>query len=108
MYRQTDVQIYIQTNRNKDVQTYTDKQTDRRTVQKYWNKLKNRQMYRKTDIHTYKVLYIRQTYRQTDRQDRQKKLQTGQQTDRQAVNECCVKKSGQNEQYYKSLRHVPL
>jgi hypothetical protein len=26
---QKDVQIYIQTNRNKDVQTYTDKQTDR-------------------------------------------------------------------------------
>ncbi len=73
-YRKTDVLIYIQTNRNKDVQTYTDKQTDRRTVQKYWNKLKNRQMYRKTDIHTYKVLYIRQTYRQTDRQDRQKRM----------------------------------
>ncbi len=54
-YRKTDVQIYIQTNRNKDVQTYTDKQTDRRTVQKYWNKLKNRQMYRKTDFHTYTV-----------------------------------------------------
>ncbi len=49
----TDVQIYIQTNRNKDVQTYTDKQTDRRTVQKYWYRLKNRQMYRKSIIHTY-------------------------------------------------------
>ena len=57
-YRKTDIQIYIQTNRNKDVHTYTDKQTDRRTVQKYWNKLKNRQMYRKTDIHTSTVLYI--------------------------------------------------
>ncbi len=33
------VQIYIQTNRNKDVQTYTDKQTVRRTVQKCWNRL---------------------------------------------------------------------
>ncbi len=43
----------MQTNRNKDVQTYTDKQTDRRTVQKYWYRLKNRQMYRKTNIHTY-------------------------------------------------------
>jgi hypothetical protein len=32
-YGRTDVQIYRQTNRNKDVQTYTDKQTDRRTVQ---------------------------------------------------------------------------
>ncbi len=53
MYRKTDVQIYIQTNRNKEVQTYTEKQTDRRTVQKYWYRLKNRQMYRKTNIHTY-------------------------------------------------------
>jgi hypothetical protein len=52
-YRKTDIQIYIQTNRNKDVQTYTDKQKDRRTVQKYWYRLKNRQMYRKTNIHTY-------------------------------------------------------
>jgi hypothetical protein len=43
----------ILTNRNKDVQTYTDKQTDRRTVKKYWYRLKNRQMYRKTLIHTY-------------------------------------------------------
>ncbi len=49
----TDVQIYLQTNGNKDLQTYTDKQTDRRTVQKYWYRLKNRQMYRKTNIHTY-------------------------------------------------------
>ena len=81
-YRKTDIQIYIQTNRNKDVQTYTDKQTDRRTVQKYWNKLKNRQMYRKTDIHTYTVLYIRQTYIQTDRQDRQKQM-TNRPTNRQ-------------------------
>jgi len=47
-YRKTDIQIYIQTSRNKDVQTYTDKQTDRRTVQKYWYRLKNKQMYRKT------------------------------------------------------------
>ncbi len=80
-YRKTDIQIYIQTNRNKDVQTYTDKQTDRWTVQKYWYRLKNRQMYRKTNIHTYgtylEYCTIRQTYRQTDRQDRQ----TGQ-TDR--------------------------
>jgi hypothetical protein len=40
-------------------------------VQKYWYRLKNRQMYRKTNIHTYipyipTVLYIRQTNRETD------------------------------------------
>jgi hypothetical protein len=72
-YIKTDVHIYIQSNRNKDVQTYTDKQTDRRTVQKCWNRLKNRHMYRKTNIHTYctpTVLYIRQT----NRQDRQKRM----------------------------------
>ena len=34
-YRKTDIQIYIPTNRNKDVQTYTDKHSDRWTVQKY-------------------------------------------------------------------------
>ena len=44
-YRKTDVQIYLQTNGNKDVQTYTDKHSDRWTVQKYWYRLKNRQMY---------------------------------------------------------------
>jgi predicted phosphoadenosine phosphosulfate sulfurtransferase len=27
MYRKTDVKVYIQTYRNKDVQTYTDRQT---------------------------------------------------------------------------------
>jgi hypothetical protein len=68
-YRQTEI---------KDIQTYTDKQTDRRTVQKCWNRLNNRHMYRKTNIHTYckylrpTVLYIRQTHRQTNSQDRQK------------------------------------
>ncbi len=40
----TDGQIYLQTNGNKDLQTDTDKQTDRRTVQKYWYWVKNRQM----------------------------------------------------------------
>ncbi len=75
-YRKTDVQIYIQTNRNKVIQTYTDKQTDRRTVQKYWYRLKNRQMYRKTNIHTFvhtnSPVYKAdiQTDRQTDRTDR--------------------------------------
>ena len=38
------VQIYLQTNGNKDLQTYTDKQADRQTVQKYWYRVKNRQM----------------------------------------------------------------
>ncbi len=66
----TDVQIYIQTNRNKDVQTYTDKQTDRRTVQKYWYRLKNRQMYRKTIIQ----------YIQTDRQKQMTNRPTNRQT----------------------------
>ncbi len=46
-YRKTDVY------RNKDVQTNTDKQTDRRTVKKCWNRLNNRQMHRKTNIHSY-------------------------------------------------------
>jgi len=84
----TDVQIYIQTNRNKDVQTYTDKQTDRRTVQKYWYRLKNRQMYRRQIfthmVHTNSTVY--KTYRQTDRQERQKQTndkKTNKQTDRQ-------------------------
>ncbi len=90
-FRQTDrgterqmyiVQIYIQTNRNKDVQTFTDKQTDRRAVQKYWYRLKNRQMYRKTNIHIPTVLNMRQTNRQTDRQDRQKRM-TNRPTNRQ-------------------------
>jgi hypothetical protein len=33
--RATDVQVYIQTNRNKDRQTYTDIQTDSAKVQVY-------------------------------------------------------------------------
>ncbi len=67
-----NVQIYIQINRNNNVQTYTDKQTDRGTVQNYWCRLKNRQMYKKTNIrYIPTVLYIRQTYRQTDRQTEQ-------------------------------------
>ena len=86
--RETDVQIYLQTNGNKDLQTYTDKQTDRQTVQKYWYRLKNRQMYRKTNIHTYSTYqqyctYDRHTDRQTDRTDRKNGKQTNKQTDRQ-------------------------
>jgi hypothetical protein len=72
---QIQIQIYIQTNRNNDVQTYTDKQADRQTVQKHWYRLKNRQMYRKANIrYITALLYIRQTTRQTDRQDRQKRM----------------------------------
>ena len=45
-------------------------------MQKYWNMLKNRQMYRKTDIHTYMYSDVQktdiQTDRQTDRTDRNK------------------------------------
>ncbi len=58
-------------NRNKDIQTYTERQT----VKKYGYRLKNRQMYRKTNIHPFgtKLLYCtkdRHTDRQTDRTDR--------------------------------------
>ncbi len=48
-------------------------------MQRCWYRLKNRQMYRKTNIHTY-CTYIqyctldRHADRQTDRQDRQKKI----------------------------------
>jgi hypothetical protein len=81
----TDVQIYLPTNGNKDLQTYTDKQTDRRTVQKYWYRLKNRQMYRKTNIHTYGTYQQYCTKdRQTDRQDRQK-IMTNRPTHRQTA-----------------------
>jgi hypothetical protein len=52
-YRKTDVPVYIQTNRNRDVQTYTDEQTYRWAVRKCWYRVKNRQMYRQTNIHTY-------------------------------------------------------
>ncbi len=66
MYKKTDVQIYMQTYRNKDLQTYTDKLTDRQ----YRNE--GRQTDKQTDVqnaerskssvHTYG------TYIQTDRQ----------------------------------------
>jgi hypothetical protein len=80
----------MQTSRNKDVQTYTDKQTDRRTVQKGWKRLKYRQMFRKTNIHTCcihtynTVLYIRQTHTQTNRQERKKRM-TNRPTNRKTV-----------------------
>jgi hypothetical protein len=99
-YRKTDVQIYIQTNRNKDVQTYTDKQTDRRTVQKYWYRLKTDRCTERPILthmaHTYSTVH--KTDIQTDRQTGQteKNDKTDQQTDRQTVYECCVKKSDQN------------
>jgi hypothetical protein len=96
----TDVQIYLQTNGIKDLQTDTDKQTDRRTVQKYWYRVKTDRWTERPIIrYIPTVLYIRQTYRQTDRQAGQKRMTTDQHTDRQPVYECCVKKSGQNQQY---------
>ena len=52
-------------------------------MQKYWYRLKNRQMDKKTNIqYIPRVLYIRQTYRQIDRQDRQKRM-TNRPTNRQ-------------------------
>ncbi len=51
------------------MQAYTDKQTDRRTVQKYWYRLENRHMYRKTNIHTFSTYStVHKTDIQTDRQ----------------------------------------
>jgi hypothetical protein len=52
-YRKIDVPMYIQTNRNRDVQTYIDVQTYRWTVRKCWYRVKNSQMYRQTNILTY-------------------------------------------------------
>ncbi len=71
--RQTEVQKDRCTNintdkKNKDVQTYTDKQTDRRTVPKCWKRLKNRQMFRKTYLQY--CTEDRHTHRQTDKKER--------------------------------------
>ncbi len=87
MYRKTDVQIYIQTYRNKGLQTYTDKLTDSSAEVKEGRQT-NRQMYRKPNVQTFCAPYgtctYRQIDRQTDRQDRQKNdKQTNIQTDRQ-------------------------
>ncbi len=67
---------------NKDVQTYTDKHSVRWTVQKYWYRLKNRQMIH--TYHTYQQYCTKDRYtdRQTNRQDRQKRM-TNRPTNRQ-------------------------
>ena len=58
----TGVQIYLQTNGNKDIQTYTDKQTDRCTERPiFTHTVHTNSSVHKTDI---------QTDRQTDRTDR--------------------------------------
>jgi hypothetical protein len=79
----TNVQIYIQTNRNKDVETYTDKQTDSAKVLVQAEKQTDVQKDNYSHIqYIPTVLYIIQTYTQTDRQDRQKKM-TNRPTNRQ-------------------------
>jgi hypothetical protein len=76
--------MYKYTYRQTEIKTYTDKQTDRRTVQKYWYRLKNRQMYRKTIIHTYSTYQQYCTYdRHTDRQTGQTEKMTNRPTNRQ-------------------------
>jgi hypothetical protein len=68
MYRKIDVQIYIQTYRNKDLQTYTDKLTDRQCISE------GRQTDKQTDVQKAKrsnilcILRYLQTDRQTVRQ----------------------------------------
>ena len=78
--------FYIQTNRNKNVQTYTDKQTDRRTVQKYLYRLKKQTDVQKDQysytytVHTY--ITVHKTDRQTGQIENIDK-QTNKQKDRQ-------------------------
>jgi hypothetical protein len=70
MYRKTDVQIYTETYRNKDLQKYTDKLTDRQC------RSEGRQIDKQTDVRKAKrsnILCILR-YRQTDRQDRHKRM----------------------------------
>ncbi len=68
MYRKTDVQIYIQTYRNKDLQTCTDKLTDRQC------RSEGRQTDKQTNVQKAKlsnilcILWYIHTDRQTDRQ----------------------------------------
>ncbi len=98
-YIKTVLQIYIQTNRNKDVKTYMDKQTNRQTdrrcksTRSQADRCTERQMF----THTF-LQYIRQTYIQTDRQDRQTR-KTNRPIDRRTESICVLcKKSGQNLQ----------
>ncbi len=67
-YRKTYVQLYIQTNRNKDVQTYTDKQKYRQcNVRVQAEKQIDVQKDQYSHIlYIPTVLCIRQTDRQTD------------------------------------------
>jgi hypothetical protein len=67
MYRKTNVQIdiHVHTYRYKDVQTYTDKQTDRQC------RSAGRQAEKHTDVQKDdRILKDRQTDRQTDRTDK--------------------------------------
>ena len=100
MYRKTDMQIYIQTYRNKDLQTYTDKLTDKQC------RSEGRQTNKQTDVQKAKrsnILYIptvHYMYIETDRLDRQNRpTQKDKQTDRQINRQymCAVQEdSGRN------------
>jgi hypothetical protein len=62
-------------------------------------------------VHTYRVLYIRQTCRQTDRQtdrtDRKKKWHIDQQTHRQTIYECWVKMRSKLARLRESATRTP-
>ena len=90
-YRKTDIQIYIQTNRNKDVQTYTDKQTDRQYMSEKTDRRTERPIFTHM-VHTYITVHKKdiQTDRQTgqtEKNDKQTNKQTDKQTDRQYMSE---------------------
>jgi hypothetical protein len=55
MYRKTDVQIYTQTYRNKDLQKYTDKLTDRQCRSE--GRQIDKQMYIKPNVQTFCASY---------------------------------------------------
>jgi len=57
MYRKTDVQIYIQTYRNKDLQTYTDKLTDSRQCRSEGRQTDKQTDVQKADVQTFCASY---------------------------------------------------
>jgi hypothetical protein len=61
-YRKTDVPMYILTGRNIYAQTYTNEWTYRWPVRKCWYRVKNRQAYSQTNIHTYCICLQYRTY----------------------------------------------
>ncbi len=98
MFRKTYVQINIQSCRNKDLQIYTDKLTDRQC------RSEGRQTDKHTDVQKAEqsnilcILRYIQTYRQADRQTDWKteqpstERQTNWQTDKQAVYVWCARR----------------